>query len=111
MDKDQEFDLGYHRGPLLESINTVLSYQRIKEMLNSIDKQINELAATGAVHNINNFQNPRQESKHLHDVYTLTVLKRRQERLKQKLGELETRIQCDIETEKRYKNIHNEHTH
>ena len=97
-------DLGYHRGPLLERMNTVLSYQRIKEMLDAIDKQINELAAKDAVHNINNFQNPRQESKYLHDVYTLTVLKRRQERLKQKLVELQDRIQSDIEADKRYVN-------
>jgi uncharacterized protein YaaR (DUF327 family) len=104
MDKDQEIDLGYHRGPLLESINAILSYQRMKEMLDAIDKQINELAAKDAVHNINNFKNPRQEQKYLHDVYTLTVLKRRQERLKQKLAELQDRIQSDIETDKRYIN-------
>jgi len=104
MDKDQEFDLGYHRGPFLESINAILSYQRMKEMLDMIDKQINELAGKDVVHNINNFQNPRQEQKHLHDVYTLTVLKRRQERLKQNLAEMQDRIQSYIETDKRYVN-------
>lgn len=104
MDKDQGIDLGYHRGPMLEGINAILSYQRMKEMLEMIDKQINELASKDAVHNINNFKNPRQEQKYLHDVYTLTVLKRRQERLKQKLVEMQDRIQSYIETDKRYIN-------
>jgi len=104
MDRDQEIDLGYHRGPVLESIHAILSYQKMKEMLDAIDKQINELESKDAVHNINNFKNPRQEQKYLHDVYTLTVLKRRQERLKQKLAELQDRIQSDIETDKRYIN-------
>ena len=104
MNKDQGIDLGYHRGPILESINMLMYYKRAKEMLEKIDTQINELASKDAVHNINNFQNPRQEGKYLHDVYALTVLKRRQERLKQKLVEMQDRIQSDIETDKRYIN-------
>jgi hypothetical protein len=104
MVEEKEIDLGYHRGPILESLNAVLSYQRMKQMLEMIDKQINELSVNDAAHNARQFQNPRQEQKYLHDVYTLSVLKRRQERLKQKLAEMQDRIQSYIETDKRYTN-------
>ena len=101
---DQEIDLGYHRGPLLERIHRVISYQQTKELLSKIDLKLRELEGTVGNPDNKQFRNPREESTYLHNVKTCTVLTRQRERLLQKLVELQDHIQLDIEVDKCYIN-------
>jgi hypothetical protein len=71
------------------------------DMIGQIDEQIDkvepEIAAIGPKPQ---FRNPRNEATYLHNFKTLTVLKRQRERLKQKLVEIQDRLNVDIEASK-----------
>lgn len=104
MDKDPGIDLEYRRGPMLERMNRVILYQQTKELLGRIDLRLRELEGFGGVSTEKQFSNPREESTHLHNLKTLSVLTRQRERVIQKLEELQDHIQLDIEMDKCYEN-------
>jgi hypothetical protein len=93
--KEQDFE--FRRGVMIEKMNIISYYHRTKALISQMDTQIQELSANVSSHRDNNFKNPRDEMIYLHDVKTLTVVKRQRERLAQKLEELQRRIKEDID--------------
>jgi len=99
----EEKEFGFVRGNLLDNLTVIDYYNRTKDMITQIDEQIPkielELAAIGPNPQ---FKNPRNEGLYLHNLKMFTVLTQRRERLKQKLVEIQDRINADIETSKRF---------
>jgi|FAXJ01.1.fsa_nt_gi hypothetical protein len=93
-----EKEFGFVRGNLIDNLSVLDYYKRTEDMITQIDEQISqikpELVAFGPKPQ---FKNPRTEAGYLHNLKTLTVLNRQRERLKQKLVEIQGRIQEDIE--------------
>jgi hypothetical protein len=99
MEDEKEF--GFIRGNLIDNLSVLEYYRRTEGMIKIMDEQIEkvepEIAAIGPKPQ---FKNPRNEATYLHNLKTLTVLKRQRERLKQKLVEIQDRLNADIEASK-----------
>ena len=98
MSDEKEF--GFVRGGLIEHLSTLDYYKRTQAMIKTLDEQIEHLGENVGSPGARQFKNPREETRYLHDVKTVLVLKRQQERLKQKLAELQERVNADIEASK-----------
>ena len=96
--KEQDFE--FRRGVMIEKMNIISYYHQTKQLISQMDTRIQELSEGTIAHGGNNFKNPRDEMMYLHDVKTLTVVKRQRERLAQKLEELQRRIKNDIDMTK-----------
>ena len=101
MGDEKEFQ--FVRGHLIDNLSVLEYHKRTLDMIKVMDEQIDkvepEIAAIGPKPQ---FKNPRNEATYLHNLKTLTVLKRQRERLKQKLVEIQDRLNADIETSKRF---------
>ena len=97
---DNTPEIPFQRGHLLQQVNDVVRYKNAKEQLEQMEKVILELTQTTGPIGSKNFQNPRQEAIYLHNVKTLSVLRRQRDRLKQKLVEIQECIQEDMEVER-----------
>ena len=93
-------ELQFVRGPLIYNLNVLEYHRRTIDMIKKLDEKINELRENTNLLKSYTFKNPRQESIYLHNIKTLNVLERQRERLKQKLVEIQERLQSDIETSK-----------
>ena len=83
----QEF--GFVRSTLLDNLSVMEYHKRTLDMVASLDEQIKRLTEESA--NISedyHWKNPREESIHLHNVKTLSVLKRQRARLTDKLTQI-----------------------
>jgi hypothetical protein len=96
--KEQDFE--FRRGMMMEKINAIGYYHQTKQLIEKLEKQIQALSEDINSYGNKNFKNSRHEMLYLHDVKTLTVVQRQRDRLKQKLDELQCRIQSDIELAK-----------
>lgn len=95
----EEAEFQFVRGHLIDNLSVLEYHKRTVGMIKTMDEQIKlleEAVAPGERH----FKNPREEASYLHDVKTLSVLKRQRERLDSKLNELQNRLNADIETSK-----------
>lgn len=99
--KTEEKNFGFVRGNLMDNLSVLDYYKRTEGMITQIDEQIDkvepEITAIGPNPQ---FKNPRNEVTYLHNFKTLAVLKRQRERLKQKLVEIQDRLNADIEASK-----------
>jgi hypothetical protein len=86
---------------LIDNLSVLEYHKRTTDMIAVMDEQIAkvepEIAAIGPNPQ---FRNPRNEATYLHNLKTLTVLMRQRERLKQKLVEIQDRLNADIEASK-----------
>ena|ERR1035437_2182072 len=99
MSDEKEF--GFVRGNLIDNMSVLDCYKRTEDMINQIDEQIDKVEPQIAAIGPNpQFKNPRNEATYLHNFKTLTVLKRQRERLKQKLVEIQDRLNADIDASK-----------
>jgi hypothetical protein len=96
-----EKEFGFVRGGLIKNLSVLDYYKRTEGMITKIDEQVAqiepELSAIGPKPQ---FKIPRHEAAYLHNLKTLTVLKRQRGHLKQKLVEIQDRINADIEASK-----------
>jgi 3-polyprenyl-4-hydroxybenzoate decarboxylase len=97
----EEKEFGFVRGNLIDNLSVLEYHKRTLDMIKQIDEQISkvepEIAAIGPKPQ---FKNPRNEATYLHNFKTLTVLMRQRERLKQKLVEIQERLQEDMNASK-----------
>ena|ERR1035438_113927 len=94
-----EKEFGFVRGNLIDNLSVLEYHKRTLDMITHIDEQIERL--TGEIPPVvPKFTNPRYEADYLHNVKTLSVLKRQRERLTQKIVELHGRLSADIEASK-----------
>lgn len=95
-----ESEFQFVRGPLIDNLSILEYHKRTVDMIRNIDEQIEKLSGEAKAPEARQFQNPRQEAIYLHDVKTLSVLMRQRERLKQKLVEIQERLQEDMDASK-----------
>ena len=94
----EEKEFGFVRGNFIDNLSVLEYHKRTLDMIAQIDEQISKIEPEIAAIGPNpQFKNPRNEVTYLHNFKTLTVLMRQRERLKQKLVEIQGRIQDDIE--------------
>lgn len=87
------------RGHLIDNLSVLEYHKRTVDMIKQIDEQIQRLGEE--VPSVApTFKNPREEASYLHNVKTLSVMKKQKERLIDKLNELQERIQNEIEVSK-----------
>ena len=97
MGEEKEFQ--FVRGHLIDNLSVLEYHKRTVGMIKTMDEQI-KLLEEAVTPGVRHFKNPREEASYLHDVKTLSVLKRQRERLDSKLNELQDRLNADIETSK-----------
>ena len=97
----EEKEFGFVRGNLIDNLSVLEYHKSTEKMITRIDERIAiiemKLSVIGPKPQ---FKNPRSETTYLHDFKTLTVLRRQRERLKQKLVEIQDRLNADIEASK-----------
>lgn len=96
-----EAEFQFVRGHLIDNLSVLEYHKRTVDMIKNLDEQIEKLSGEAKAPEARQFKNPRQEAIYLHDVKTLTVLMRQRERLKQKLVEIQERLQGDIDASKK----------
>ena len=99
MAEEKEFQ--FVRGHLIDNLSVLEYHKRTVDMIEQIDEQISKIEpAITAIGPNPQFKNPRNEATYLHNFKTLTVLTRQRERLKQKLVEIQARLQEDMDASK-----------
>ena len=94
----EEKEFGFVRGNLIDNLSVLEYHKRTLGMIKQIDEQISKIEPEITAIGPNpQFKNPRNEVGYLHNFKTLTVLMRQRERLKQKLVEIQERLQSDID--------------
>ncbi len=97
---DEEAEIPFVRGHLIDSLSVLEYHKRTTDMIKTLDEQIKHLEEEVNAPDARKWKNPREEASYLHNVKTLSVLKRQQERLEQKLSELQERIRENMEASK-----------
>jgi hypothetical protein len=97
---ENEVEIPFTRGHLIDRLTVLDYHKRTSSMIKTLDEQIKHLEEEIGSPDAKQWKNPREETSYLHDVKTLSVLKRQRERLEQKLTELEKRVREDIEVSK-----------
>ena len=96
----EDADIPFVRGELINNLNDIEYYKRTLGMIKMVDERIKTLSDEVDTFDSRQFKNPREETGYLHNVKTLSVLKRQKEYLIRKLNDLEMRIQENVEISK-----------
>jgi len=96
----EDDDIPFVRGELINNLNDIEYHKRTLGMIKMVDEQIKTLSDEVDIFDSRQFNNPREETGYLHNVKTLSVLKRQKKHLMRKLNDLELRIQENVEISK-----------